>query len=393
MLPVSPHYNDDHRALYQSAAGWIKKHVSPGIVAWEEAGAFPRTLYADAARAGILGIGFPEALGGQGGDLFARLALTRALCESGSGGLLAGLMSHSIGLPPILAAGSPELVASVTPKILSGEWVSCLAVTEPGGGSDVANLRTRAERVDGGWKLYGEKTFITSGMRADVLTVAARTGDKGALGVSLFAVVAHPAAKDNGLGRTALPKMGWWCSDTASLHFDGLFVPASQLIGDENYGFLALMRNFNHERLGLAATAWGMAEVCLADALEWAQQRQTFGKPLITRQVIRHKLAQMRMRIDAVRALLEQVAWQVEQSERTDLASAPEPPIAQVCLLKNLATEMLEYVAGEAVQVLGGAGYIRGGRVERIFRETKVLSIGGGASEVLFDLATRQLGW
>lgn len=393
MLPASPHYTDEHRALYQSAVGWVKKHVTQHVAAWEAAEAFPRTLYADAARAGILGIGFPEAVGGQGGDVFARLALTRALCEAGSGGLLAGLMSHSIGLPPILAAGSTELIAAIAPKVLTGQWISCLAVTEPGGGSDVANLRTRADRVDGGWKLYGEKTFITSGMRADVLTVAARTGEQGALGVSLFAAVCHPEAHASALGRTALPKMGWWCSDTASLYFDGLFVPESQLIGDENYGFLALMRNFNHERLGLAATAWGMAEVCLCDALEWAQQRQTFGKPLISRQVIRHKLAQMRMRMDAVRALLEQVAWQVEQAERTDLASPPDPPIAQVCLLKNLATETLEYVAGEAVQILGGAGYLRGGRVERIFRETKVLSIGGGASEVLFDLASRQLGW
>jgi acyl-CoA dehydrogenase len=379
--------------LYAGLQRFVAKEVTPSVHAWDEAQAFPRELYAKAAAAGLLGLGFAEAVGGQGGDVFARLALTRALCECGSGGLLAGLMSHSIGLPPILAAGTPELQHQLAPKILSGQWISCLAVTEPGGGSDVANLRTRAERVDGGWRLYGEKVFITSGIRANVLTVAARTGGQGPFGVSIFAVVDDPAEPKAGLTRTAMHKMGWWCSDTAALHFDGLFVPESQLVGDENLGFVALMHNFNHERLGLAATAWGMAEVCYDDALAWARERETFGKPLISRQVIRHKLVEMRTRIDAVRALLEQVAWQIEQAERTDLPTTPDPPIAQVCMLKNYATEMLEWVAGQAVQILGGAGYMRGGRVERIFRETKVLSIGGGATEILNDLASRQLGY
>ena len=375
-MPLS----QDESAFLANVRRWIDRDVAPHVTAWDEAGSFPRELYQQAAAVGVLAVGFPESVGGVGGTARLRVALQREICRPGSGGLLAGLFSHGIATPPIVALGTPEQQARLVPGILAGQHIAALAVTEPSGGSDVANLQTTAVRDGDVFRVNGQKAFITSGMRADVLTVAVRTGGPGASGVSILVVEGQP----KGLTRSPMHKMGWWCSDTAILTFDDVEVPAHNLIGELGFGFLGLMQNFNGERLGLAAAAWAFAEECLAEATEWARARETFGKSLISRQVVRHQLVDMKMRIEAVRALLYEVA------ERMD---AGEEPVADVCMLKNFATETLEYVAGKCVQILGGSGYIRGCKAERIFRETKVLSIGGGASEVLADLAARQLGW
>jgi acyl-CoA dehydrogenase len=370
----------DEIAFLANVRRWIDREVTPNVAAWDEAGGFPRELYQKAAEVGVLAVGFPESVGGVPGSARLRVALQREICRPGSGGLLAGLFSHGIGAPPIVALGTAEQQARLIPGIMEGKKIAALAVTEPSGGSDVANLRTTAVRDGDVFRVNGQKAFITSGMRADVLTVAVRTGGPGASGVSILVVEGEP----KGLTRSPMHKMGWWCSDTAILTFDDVEVPAANLIGELGFGFIGLMQNFNGERLGLAAAAWGFAEECLAEATEWARARETFGKPLISRQVVRHQLVDMKMRIEAVRALLFEVA------ERMD---AGEEPVADVCMLKNFATETLEYTAGKCVQILGGSGYIRGCKSERIFRESKVLSIGGGASEVLADLAARQLGW
>lgn len=374
------HLGPDEQDFLTSVRRWVARDLTPHVAAWDEAGSFPRALYGQAAAIGVLAAGFPEEVGGVPASARLRVALQRELCRAGSGGLLAGLMSHGIALPPLLALGSTEQAARWMPPVLRGERIAALAVTEPGGGSDVANLRTTAVREGDHYRIDGEKAFITSGMRADLLTVAVRTGEAGASGVSLLVVEGQP----EGLSRSQLAKTGWWCSDTAVLRFDGVRVPAANLLGAPGLGFLGLMHNFNAERLGIAAAAWGFGEECLDEALAWARDRHTFGKPLIQRQVVRHQLVECRMRLEAVRALLDDVAGRID---------AGEEPVADVCLLKNLATETLELVASRCVQLLGGAGYIRGGKSERIFRETKVLSIGGGASEVLADLAARQLGW
>ncbi|MSP93442.1 MAG: acyl-CoA dehydrogenase [Myxococcales bacterium] len=375
-----PFFTDDHRAFAATLRRFVDRDLTPHVAAWDEAEAFPREVYGQAAALGLLGLGFPEDCGGTPGDPFLKLVAAAELARAGSGGLAAGLGSHGIALPPIVGLGEPDQIARLVPPVLRGEVIAALAVTEPGGGSDVAHLRTTATRDGDDYVVHGEKTFITSGLRADLLTVAVRTGGSGAEGLTLLAVEGQPA----GLTRSPLKKMGWWCSDTAHLHFDGVRVPVANRIGPEGAGFLGLMLDFNGERLGLATMAWAFAEVCFADALAWAQLRETFGRPLIHRQVIRHLLVDLRMDIDAVRATVERLAWRVGQGER---------PVAEVCMAKNLATRTLEHVAGACVQVLGGAGYMRGGRVERIFRESKVLSIGGGASEVLKDLAAKQLGW
>ncbi|WP_348675722.1 acyl-CoA dehydrogenase family protein [uncultured Abyssibacter sp.] len=370
----------EHGAFRDQVRRFTEEQVAPHLDAWESAGELPLSLHRQAAEAGVLGVGFPEAYGGiETPDGFYELIVIDELCRAGSGGLIASLLSLGIGLPPIVALGSEALKQRVLPDVLAGHKVSALAITEPSGGSDVANLKTTARRDGEHYVINGSKTFITSGLRADWLTVAVRTGEPGMGGISLLAVPGDAP----GLSRTALDKMGWRCSDTATLYFENCRVPADCLIGQENAGFLGIMRNFNSERLALAAQAVGLAQCAYEEALEWARQRETFGRPLSQRQVVRHKLVDMLTEISAQRARLHELAWRCDRGEA---------PIAELCMLKNGATAMLERVAGEAVQILGGAGYLRGCRAERIFRETKVLSIGGGASEVMKDLAARQLG-
>lgn len=372
-------YTEEHEALRQSVRTFVQREVSPYIEQWEEAGEFPRALYEKAGELGILGLGVDEEYGGTPGDGFHRLVVTDELAKAGSGGLVAGLMSHSIGLPPIANHGSDALKQRLIPPVIAGEKICALAITEPGGGSDVANLQTTAKRDGDHYVVKGSKTFITSGMRADVITTAVRTGGPGMGGISLLAI----EGDTEGLSRTPLRKMGWWCSDTATLYFDECRVPAENLVGIENQGFFAIMSNFNAERLGLAAMAWSFSKVCYEQALAYARERETFGKPLVARQVVRHKLVDMAQHIGAVGAWLEKLTVEVDGGKW---------PIADVCMLKNAATQCMELCAKEAVQIFGGAGYMRGTVVERLYRETKVLSIGGGAEEIMKELAAKQLG-
>jgi len=378
---LSPYETEEHDAFRAQVRRFAERECEPYIEAWEAAGEIPRELHRKAAAAGILGIGFPEAYGGvEVADLFYLVIVVEALARTGAGGLIASLLSHGIACPPLVHAASEPLKERFLRPVLAGEQIAALAITEPSGGSDVANLRTRAVRDGGDYRVKGTKTFITSGMRADWFTVAVRTGGPGLGGISLLVIEADRP----GVTRTRLDKMGWRCSDTATIYFDDCRVPVANLVGAENQGFMAIMRNFNNERLMLAAQAWATAQLCYDEALAYARSRETFGKPLIARQVIRHKLVDMKMRIDAVKAQLDLLCWRVGQNQM---------PIAELCLLKNLATGTLEWVAGEAVQILGGAGYLRGAKVERVYRETKVLSIGGGATEIMKDLAARQLGY
>ena len=285
----------------------------------------------------------------------------------------------------MLAHGSDAVRAEVIPPVLAGEQIAALAITEPGGGSDVAQLKTTARREGDEYIVNGEKVFITSGMRADWITVAVRTGDagsKGSGGISMLLMPGHSA----GLSRSKLDKMGWLCSDTAHLRFDNVRVPARYLLGEEGAGFRIIMANFNGERFGLAASALGFAEACYDEALAWARQRKTFGAALVEHQVIRHKLVDMQMRIQSTAAWCESVAAQADAGR-----TGPEW-VAQVCLLKNHATQTMQFCADQAVQILGGMGFMRGTVSERIYREVKVMMIGGGAEEIMKDLAARQLG-
>ena len=369
-------------AFRDGVRAWVEAEVAPSVREWDEAGRFPRELYRRAAQMGLLQLGYPDHLGGTPCAMAFRLAAAQEIARGGSGGLMASLFSHNIGLPPIVEHAHPALQQRIVPTVLAGEAIAALAITEPGGGSDVARLRTTA-RLDGDhWVIDGEKTFITSGLRADWLTVAVRTGGPGAGGISLIAV---PGASP-GLERTELDKMGWWCSDTAHLRFDGVRVPADHLIGLENAGFRMIMANFNGERLLMSAGACAFAQVCLDEALDWARTRQTFGQPLVAHQVVKHRLMDMRMRIRASEAMLQEVCARFE--------AHPNDPdtVADLCLLKNQATQTMQFCADAAVQTLGGMGYMRGTKSERIYREVKVMMIGGGAEEIMKELAARQLG-
>jgi len=378
-VPPSPYYTDGHEAFRNTMRRFVDQEIAPFADAWDEAGTFPRELYRKAADVGLLGLGFPVEYGGVPGDEFFSIIAAQELARAGAGGISASLMSHSIGAPPIARLGHQALRERVLPKILSGEKISALAITEPDGGSDVASIRTRAERAGDHYVVNGAKMFITSGIRADFFTVAVRTGKPGRNGVSLLLIEKGTP----GFSQTPLRKMGWWASDTAALHFDDCRVPAANLIGEENAGFAGIMINFNRERIGMAAGANGFSAVCLEEAIAWARARQVFGGRLIDQQVIRHKLVDMAMRINATQAYLEALAWRVGQGES---------PVADIAMLKNQATRTMAFCASEAVQIHGGMGFMRGTKVERIYREVKVNAIGGGAEEIMKDLAARQMG-
>ena len=395
-------------ALSYLVTRFASKEIAPHVQQWDHAGEFPRELYQRAAQLGLLGLGYPEDLGGTPATHRMRHALSLPLARHGaSGGVFASLFSHNIGLPPVLRHGSTELQREVVPPVLRGEKISALAITEPGGGSDVAALRTTA-RLDGGdYVIDGEKVFITSGMRADFITVAVRTGDaglgidavdttpgdplsslRGARGLSLILV----PGDSKGLSRTRLEKMGWWCSDTAHLRFDSVRVPARNLIGAPGDGFKIIMGNFNGERLGMSVGALGFAQACFDEALEWARQRKTFGQALVERQVIRHKLVDMQMRIESTQAWVEALTDRADAGDELAGGETAANWVAQVCMLKNHATQTMQFCADQAVQILGGMGFMRGTRSERIYREVKVMMIGGGSEEIMKELAARQLG-
>jgi acyl-CoA dehydrogenase len=369
-------------AFRASVRRFVDREIGPHVDAWDEAGTFPRELYAKAADAGLLGLGYPERLGGTPAGIAWRLIASEEVARAGSGGLLASLFSHSIGLPPIVAHGDAALQERIVPDVLAGRKIAALAITEPGAGSDVARIACRARRDGDAWIVDGEKAFITSGVRADWLTVAVRTGGPGAAGISLLAV----AGDAPGLERTPLAKMGWWCSDTARLSFAGCRVPGEHLIGAENAGFRAIMDNFNGERLLMASAACAFASVCCDEALAWARQRKTFGQPLVEHQVVRHKLVDMRMRVFATRAWIESLV------DRFDAGALDGQTVGELCLLKNQATQAMQFCADQAVQILGGTGFVRGTKSERIYREVKVMMIGGGSEEIMKELAARQLG-
>lgn len=378
----SPFLADTHEQWRATLRRFVDEHIAPYVNDWEEAGGFPDSLFGRAAEIGLLQLGYPERYGGvsEGVDAFHKLIVAEELARPGAGGVNASLMVHGIALPPLLAGGDPSLLDEIVPPVLDGRTHLSLAITEPGGGSDVASITTRAVRDGDFYRVSGAKTYITGGMRAHYFTTAVRTGDSGAGGISLLLI---PADLE-GVSRTELDrKQGWWSSDTASLFFDDVLVPARYLVGEENRGFGLIMLNFNHERLAMAAGAIGAARACVEDALDWARERVTFGRPLVSRQVIRHKFADMVRRINATQAWIEQCAWAVERGLK---------PAADLALLKVQATLTLEYCAREASQIVGGASFIRGNRIERIYREVRVNAIGGGSEEIMRDLAARQLG-
>jgi acyl-CoA dehydrogenase len=379
---TEPWTTPERQALRESAAGFVRRSVLPELAVWEEAGEVPRSLHREAADAGLLGIGVSEDVGGQGGNLIDVVTLLEAMIGAGaSSGLLAALFTHSIALPHIVATGNDDLIDRFVRPTLAGELIGSLAVTEPDGGSDVAALRTRAVRDGDGYLVDGAKTFITSGTRADFVTTAVRTGGPGSRGVSLLVV--ERGAPGFTVTRR-LQKMGWLCSDTAELGYAGVRVPAANLVGPEGGGFGLIMRQFVTERLALAVHAYAVAARALDLTRTWTQERSTFGAPLASRQAVVHRLVEAHQRIELARTYTRAVVVR---------HVAGEDVTAEACLAKNAAVAAGEWVVDQAVQLHGGTGYLRETEVERHYRDVRILGIGGGATEVLADLAGRLLGY
>ena len=381
MSDFQEYFDPNHQLIRDAVRRFVEREILPFVDEWEEAEGFPRELYLKAGAAGILGMGYPEALGGSHeGDVFAKVAASEELMRCGSAGLVAGLGSLDIGLPPVVKWGRPALRERVAPQVLSGEKIMALAITEPGGGSDVANLQTRAVRDGDCYRVNGSKTFITSGIRADFYTVAVRTGEPGFAGISLLLI--EKGTPGFSVGRQ-LKKMGWWASDTAELFFEDCRVPMANLIGAENMGFACIMGNFQNERLALALMANMTSQLALEQSLGWARQREAFGKPIGKFQVLKHRLAEMATQLEVSREFTYRQAAKM---------AAGQSVIKEISMAKNFATDTADRITYDAVQILGGSGYMRDSLVERLYRDNRILSIGGGTREVMNEIIAKQMG-
>ena len=373
----------ERRALRETIRRFVVSDVLPHQDGWERAGELPRSLHKRAAELGLIGLAYPESVGGGGGDAIDALILAEAVHEAGgAGGLFASLFTSGISLPHLVHAGDPAQIDRGVRPTINGELIGSLAITEPDGGSDVAGIRTTAKRDGAEYVINGAKTYITSAARADFVVTAVRTGDAGAHGLSL--VVVEKGTPGFTVSRK-LEKMGWLCSDTAELAYVDVRVPASNLVGAENTGFVQIAQNFVSERIGLAVQAYASAQRCLDLTVEWCRRRETFGKPLITRQAVQNTLTEMARRIEVARVYTRSVAARA--------AAGEDFLVKEACFAKNTAVECGEWVAHEAVQLFGGMGYMRGCEIERQYRDMRILAIGGGTDEILTGLAAKLLGY
>jgi acyl-CoA dehydrogenase len=369
--------------LRKTVRAFAEREVLPHVDEWERTGELPRDLHRRAGEAGLLGANFPEAVGGGGGDGADSLIICEELHYAGApGGVFASLFTCGIAVPHMIASRDERLIERFVRPTLRGELIGSLAITEPDGGSDVGHLRTTARRDGDDYIVNGAKTYITSGVRADYVVTAVRTGGRGAAGVSL--IVVEKGTPGFEVTRK-LDKMGWRSSDTAELSYTDVRVPAANLVGAENSGFAQIASAFVSERVGLAAQAYASAQRCLDITVEWCRNRETFGQPLISRQAVQNTLAEMARRIDVARVYTRSV---VERQLAGELNLIP-----QVCFAKNTAVEAGEWVAHQAVQLFGGLGYMAESEVERQYRDMRILGIGGGTTEILTSLAAKTLGY
>ena len=371
------YFGPAHHMVRRSVKEFVDKEIIPNIEDWEERNEFPRDLYKKAGDVGILGIGYPEEYGGTPGDIFFQVAAWEEIMRCGSGGVAAGLGSLNIALPPILSHGTAEQKERFVKPVIMGDKIAALAVTEPGGGSDVAGLQSTAVRVNDHFVVNGSKTFITSGCRADQITCAVRTGGPGTQGISLVVIEAGTPGYSVS---EKLKKTGWWASDTAQIFFDNCKVPVENLIGEENQGFYGIMENFQSERLQLAIMANMTSMIALEESIRYAKQREAFGKPLAGFQVMRHKIVDMATLVEVSREFTYRVAAKI---------GAGLNQVKEISMAKNFACSTSDKVTYDAVQIFGGYGFMRGYPVERLYRDNRVLSIGGGTTEVMKEIISK----
>jgi acyl-CoA dehydrogenase len=373
----------EREQLRKTVRAFTEREILPNVEEWERTGDLPRDLHRRAGAAGLLGAGLPESVGGGGGDGADSVVICEELHQAGApGGVFASLFTCGIAVPHMIASGDRRLIEEFVRPTLAGDKIGALAITEPGGGSDVGHLRTTAVLDGDHYVVNGAKTYITSGVRADYVVTAVRTGGPGAAGVSLLVVEKGTPGFE--VSRK-LDKMGWRSSDTAELSYTDVRVPAANIIGSENSGFLQIAEAFVSERIGLAAQAYSSAQRCLDITAQWCRDRETFGRPLISRQSVQNTLTEMARLIDVARVYSHNVVERQLAGE-TNL-------IAPVCFAKNTAVEAGEWVAHQAVQLFGGLGYMSESEVERQYRDMRILGIGGGTTEILTALAAKTLGY
>jgi len=372
-------FKEEHNILRESLKRFVENEIVPHVDQWEEERYIPKDLFKRMGDMGYLGIRHPVEYGGSGGDIFMTIVFAEELARCRSCGLSCAVTSHTdMGSPHLAKAGSADQKEKYLRPIISGEKICAIAVTEPDAGSDVAGIKTTARKDGDSYILNGSKVFITNGYHGDILFVAAKTSpEAGHRGISMFIVERDTP----GLSARKLNKMGWLVSDTAELTFEDCRIPCKNLLGEENKGFYYIMRNFQDERLVISAICVSKAQQGMEDTIAYAQQRQTFGKHLSEHQVIRHKLADMAIQIEAGRQLLYHAARMYHRG--LDWSK-------EISICKAFCGEMVNRVAYDCVQIHGGFGYVREYPVERMYRDVRVWSIGGGATEVMKnDIAKR----
>jgi len=366
----------EHDQLRATVARFLAEQVEPYGGQWEEQGFVPREVLRKLGGLGLLGITYPPEYGGTGADAITSVVFQEALSRSTFGGFIVTVLDHTdMAGPHLVRAGTKAQLDRYLRRVIAGELITAIAITEPDAGSDVAAIRTRAKRDGDGWVLNGTKLFITNGVHGDLCFVAARTdaGTKGARGISIFIV--EKGTPGFRVGR-ALRKQGWLCSDTAELVFEDCRLDADALLGEENGGFYAIMRNFQTERIALGAMAVGHCLTALELTHRYVNERQAFGGPLWDLQVVRQRLAMLEAKTAAARQLLYHCAW---------LAGENRDCVREVSMLKALAGELANEVMYACQQFHGGMGYMRETAIERLVRDARVLAIGGGATEVMLE--------
>jgi acyl-CoA dehydrogenase len=371
------YFTEEHQIFRTSIRKFVEKEIKPHIDHWEDEELFPVELYKKAADAGFLGLEYPEAYGGSPCDKFMNIAYTEEMIRAGSVGLVAGLGSYSIAMPPVLSMGTEKQKQKFLVSVLKGEKISALGITEPNAGSDVANIRTRAVRNGDHYIVNGSKTFITSGCRAHFITTAVRTGGAGYKGVSLLMI---DSSTPGFTVAKKIRKMGWNASDTAELSFVDCRVPVENMLGGEGQGFVGIMINFQNERLALAVMAHAVAELALEESIKYAKTREAFGRTLSGFQVTRHKLVDMATKVEVAKQFNYRVAAKMQ---------AGQDAIRDVSMAKNFACEVCDKVVYDAVQIHGGYGYAREYLVERLYRDSRILGIGGGTTEIMKEIISK----
>jgi acyl-CoA dehydrogenase len=365
--------NPDHELLRDQVAKFIEREVEPHADAWEEKGMVPRDVLKRMGQAGLLGLMFEGEYGGGDADALTNLVFAEALSQSTYAGFIITVLVHTdMAGPHLHHAGNAQQKAKYLKKITSGEMICAIGISEPGAGSDVAGIRTNAKKDGDGWVINGTKMFITNGVHADVYFVAAKTGTA-RHEVTMFIV--DKGTPGFSVGR-ALKKTGWLCSDTAELIFDNVRVPDANVLGEVGKGFYSVMKNFQTERIALAAMAVGHCQRALEITLDYVRQRDAFGGKLWDKQTIRQRLAMADAKTRAARAFTYHCAWRVTQGH--DI-------VQDVSMLKALTGELVNEVVQTCQQFHGGMGYMRETAIERLWRDARVLAIGGGATEVMLE--------